>query len=74
MESVQIIAFLLQGSQVISALVPITLEVALKLKEIFSKGGNEFEIEIKGFQDGAVLAADETLALIDAWKKANGYE
>jgi hypothetical protein len=74
MGSLQIIAFLLQGTQVISALAPITLEVALRLKEIFSQGGNEFEIEIKGYQDGAVLAADETIALIDVWKKANGYE
>jgi hypothetical protein len=74
MGAVQIIALLLQGSQVITTMAPITLEVALKLKEIFSKSGNEFEIEIKAFQDGALLAADETIALIDEWKKLNGFE
>ena len=74
MGSVQIIALILQGSQVVSTLAPITLEVALKLKEIFSQGGGEFEIEIKGYQDGAVLAANETITLIDDWKKAHGYE
>lgn len=74
MGSVQIIAVLLQGSQVISTLAPITLEVALKLKEILSKDGDEFEIEINGYQAGAALAANETIAFIDDWKKANGYE
>ena len=73
MGAAQIIALILQGTNVVTTLAPITLEVALKLKNIFSQSGNEFTVEIKAFQDGAILAADETIALIDAWKAENGY-
>ncbi len=70
----QIIAMVLQGSNIVTTLAPIALGVALQLKELFSKSGTDFTVEIKVFQDGAILDADATLEMIEAWKKANGYE
>ena len=35
--------------------------------------GSEFTTQIQTLQDGAIQSAEDTLAAIAAWKKANGY-
>jgi hypothetical protein len=68
----QIILTILQGVQLAGTIIPSSLEAALKLKEIFAHSGSDFTAEIVTLQDGAVQSAQETIDMIDAWKKAHG--
>lgn len=68
-----VLALILEGAKVVMTLMPITLEAAIKLKELFAKSGINYTIEIREMQDQAIADADATLALIDAWKKEHGY-
>ena len=66
-----VLVTILKATQVISVLMPVTLEVALKLKALFAKIGPDIQVDIKQMQADAVVAADETIAMIDAWMKEN---
>jgi len=67
----QVIGVIIKGVEVVEVLFPIALDLLLKLKGLFAKHGENFQVEIVAFQDGALQAADHTLSIIEAWQKAN---
>jgi hypothetical protein len=70
----QIIVLVLQGLQVVGTLLPASIEAALKLKSILEVDGSDFTVQIQTLQDGALKSAEDTMAVIEAWKKEHGYE
>jgi hypothetical protein len=69
-----IILLVMQGLQVVGTLLPSSIEAALKLKTILEVDGSDYTAQIQTLQGGAIQSAQETLDIIAAWKKANGYE
>lgn len=67
------VLLILKGIELVGTLLPTTLQAALDLQKIFASAGTDYTVEIQVFQDGALKSANDTVALIDAWKKANGY-
>ncbi len=68
------VLLILQGINLVGTLLPSTLQAALDLKKIFENSGSDYTTQIQVFQDGALKSAEDTVALIDEWKKANGYD
>ncbi len=68
------VLMVLQGINLVGTLLPSTMQAALDLQKIFAASGSDFTAQIQVFQDGALQSAEDTVTIIDAWKKANGYE
>lgn len=60
-----------QGAQLIGTLVPLAIDAALKIKLLLEQG-NDYRVEIREMAEEAVAVNDETLLLIEAWRKQNG--
>jgi hypothetical protein len=60
-----------QGAQLIGTLVPLAIDAALKIKLLLEQG-NDYRVEIREMAQEAVAVNDETLLLIEAWRKQNG--
>ena len=67
------VLLVLQGINLVGTMLPSTLQAALELQKIFASSGSDFSTQIQVFEAGALKSAEETVALIDAWKKANNY-
>jgi hypothetical protein len=68
-----IILLVMQGLQVVGTLLPATIDAAMKLKALLEVDGSDFTVQLQTMQNGAIQSAQDTLSVIDAWKKANGY-
>lgn len=68
------VLMVLQGINLVGTLLPSTLQAALDLQKIFAASESDFTTQIQVFQDGALKSAEDTVTIIDEWKKANGYE
>ncbi len=68
------VLMVLQGINLVGTLLPSTMQAALDLQKIFAASGSDFTTQIQVFQDGALQSAEDTVTIIDAWKKENGYE
>lgn len=62
-----------QGTQIITALTPVAIGVALQLKKLFSGQSSDqpFEVQMHVLRDGILSTIDETDALIAEWKAAH---
>jgi plasmid maintenance system antidote protein VapI len=66
-----VIVTILQGEQLIMSSAPIAIDLALKLKALFSKvDGVSFNMQ--AVSDQAIQADDDTIKIIEDWKTANG--
>jgi hypothetical protein len=68
-----VVALIMQGTNVIATLAPIAFETVQALQTVFAASGEPYSVEIQVLQGRAVLAADTALDEIAAWKKANGF-
>lgn len=68
-----VVALIMQGTNVIATLAPIAFETVQALQKVFAASGDDYSVEIQVLQGRAVLAADTALDEIAAWKKANGF-
>jgi hypothetical protein len=69
----QLIVTILQGINVVGTLLPSTMEAALAIVKMFQNSGTDFTVQVAALQDGAIKSSQETIDLVDGWKKANGY-
>jgi hypothetical protein len=65
----QVIAYILKAGQVVFVMGPIALDLATELKALLAVDGSDFDVQIKTISEGAVKDAQETVDLIDEWKR-----
>ena len=68
----QTVLYVFQGLQLLGTLLPSTVEAALKIKAILGADGSDFNVQIATIQNGAVQDAQDTISMIDAWKREKG--
>lgn len=68
----QTIILIMKGIELIGTLAPVAIETAFKIKKVLDTDDTDFTVQIKIIRDGALVSADETLAIIDEWKKKKG--
>ncbi len=68
------VLLVLQGINLVGTLLPSTIQAALDIQKLFAASGSDYTTQIQVFQDGALKSAEDTVAIIDEWKKANGYD
>ncbi len=61
----------LQASQIIAVLTPIALDLALKLKAIFSLAGSDITTNIKNQAGEEVQIDQDAIDTVNAWLKQN---
>lgn len=61
-------------ANLIGALILPDVETALKIKAAFHNLGPEYKANIQSLADAANTANDETIAKVNAWLAANGYD
>ena len=61
-------------ASLIGALILPDLETALKIKAAFHNLGPEYKANVQKLSDAADSANNETIAKVNAWLLANGYE
>ena len=66
-----LIATILQGTNLVGVLVGLGVQVATDIKTLLESSGS-YTVDIKNFQDGAIQSATDTETAIAAWKAANG--
>jgi hypothetical protein len=66
------ILVIMKGIELIGTLAPVALATALKIKQLLDTPETDYTVHIKAMRDGALCSAEETLELIEAWKKENG--
>ncbi len=68
------VLLILQGINLVGTLLPSTIQAALDIQKLFAASGSDYTTQIQVFQDGALKSAEDTVAIIDEWKKANGFD
>jgi len=68
----QTVLLIVKGVELIGSLAPVAIGTALKIKQLLDTEETDFTVEIKVMRDGAIVASDETVSLIEAWKKEKG--
>jgi hypothetical protein len=68
----QVIVCLLKAGQVILVGGPIAMDLAIELKAVLAVDGSDFDVQIRNLSEVAVKDAQDTVAMIDAWKKEKG--
>jgi len=63
-----------QGINLVGTVLPSTVDAALKIKAIFDNAGGDFTVQLQAVVDGELKSAQETVALVDEWKKAHGLK
>ncbi len=68
------VLLILQGINLVGTLFPSTLQAALELQKILSSPGSDFTTQIHILEEGGLKSSEDTVAIIDEWKKANGFD
>jgi hypothetical protein len=61
-------------ANLIGALILPDIETALKIKAAFHNLGPDYKANIHSLADVAIAADDDTIAKVNAWLTANGYD
>jgi hypothetical protein len=61
-------------ANLIGALILPDIETALKIKAAFHNLGPDYKANIQSLADAAGAANDETIAKVNTWLAANGYD
>lgn len=69
----QLILTIFKGVNMIGTLAPIGIDLAQKIKALFSHDP-EVTVTLQQLQEGTIKTADETLAMIEAWNAAHPAE
>ncbi|MGD0201457.1 MAG: hypothetical protein ABSD27_11965 [Bryobacteraceae bacterium] len=68
----QTLLLIFRGVELLATLGPLALAEAMKIRDLLQAPGSDITAELKAIKNGAVAAADETLAMIAAWRAEQG--
>lgn len=68
----KLILTILQGTQLLGVITNVGLDLALKIKALFSSLGNDITVNIHSIDATAVAANNDTIALVNEWLASKG--
>ncbi|MGD0013010.1 MAG: hypothetical protein ABSD56_01090 [Bryobacteraceae bacterium] len=68
----QTLLLIFRGVELLATLGPLALAEAAKIRDLLQAPGSDITAELKVIKNGALAAADETLAMIAAWQAEQG--
>ena len=63
---------ILQGTQLIGVFTNVALDLALKIKALFSSIGNDITVNIRSVDGVAIAANNDTIQLVNDWLNSKG--
>lgn len=68
-----VLVTILQAGQLLGVIANVGMDIALKIKGLFSVLGNDITVNIHTIDGNAVTANNETIAISNAWLVENGF-